>query len=153
MPQIFKPELREIDIDPLKFWYMYAVPRAAQNAKPDQLEWPMYVKIDEGLTEAQIQAHPDGFTVNKDATHNGDMENTYKLIWDVLHPIAFMKIMHPRHKGRKDYNAIKYTISHIHVSCEAGTGVFLPQDDGKMTRGNRETAVMHVISEPYMANK
>lgn len=143
---IHKPEHREIEINPKLFWDRFVIPRLTEAATPQDKVWPDYVIHDSNLTREMVVAHQDGFTVSVGASHNGDDANTTNLIWQVLEQVVFMKVAPVKYKGRKDIGFISYIVSDIHVSCDVGTSVILPGNDGKMSRGNKESVTMHVIS-------
>ena len=71
------------------------------------------------------------------------------MIWQAFQPLVFMKIIHKRFTGRRDFNAIRYTIGDMHVRTVIDGSMIL---DDKMERGNVESVEFDVISDPYMSH-
>jgi len=131
-------------INPTKFWEKFVIPHKLKpEATFEEKSWPDYITHDPA---AVVEPHENKFQLSRTSSHDGNIVNTYELLWTVLKPLVFMNVISNNFKGRKDYNAIKYTIGDILIECELDATIIMGD---RKERGNVETATLDVISFPH----
>jgi hypothetical protein len=131
-------------INPKLVWERYIVPqRMKPGCTEEEKAWPDYITYDpEGMPET----HENMFTLSRTSSHDGNIANTYDLIYSLMEPLIFMRVVSNNFKGRKDYNAIKYVIGDINMEVSFDTSIAM---GNKKERGNVEVATLKVISYPH----
>lgn len=135
------------EVHPKLFWERFVVPQKMQNASPEDKEWPAYITFDPTIAEVPDN-NEELFSIEDRATHDGNIANTYELIWRVFSHIVFMKVLAKKYEGVKEFNTITYRMGHIMVENDIDGSLILP--NGKRERGNIEVARIRAIGTPRM---
>jgi hypothetical protein len=135
----------KMTLNPKLVWERYVVPfKMKSGATDEEKAWPEYITFDPNINREDESF----FMLDGKASHGGNIRTTYELVWSVLQPAVFMRVAHVRFKGRRDFNAIRYTIGEIEIELEINGSIVLAS--GQTQRGNIEHVHMPIISEPYM---
>ena len=133
-------------INPKLFWERFVIPHKLKPESTwEEKQWPEYVTYDPAAIPEQDEHL--FMTMNK-GTHDGNIANTYNLIWSVLEPIVFMRVAAVKFKGAANYNSIRYTIGDITIENQIDGSLILP--NGTTQRGNIEIAKLPALSYPFM---
>jgi len=136
------------EVNPVMFWERYVVPqKIAATAHPSEKEWPAYITFDPTIADVPDE-NEELFSIEERSTHDGNIQNTYEMIWRVFQHIVFMKVLAKKYEGRKDFNAITYRMGYIMVENDIDGSLILPS--GKRERGNIEIARIRAIGTPRM---
>lgn len=137
------------EVNPHLFWERYVVPQKLNHFKAtvQDKEWPAYITFDPTVKDIPDD-NDELFSIEDRATHDGNIQNTYELIWRVFSHLVFMKVLPKKYKGRKDFNAITYRMGYIMVENDIDGSIILP--NGSTERGNVEIARIRAVGTPRM---